>query len=193
MRILDRALVSSGAVSGEYVEDEAVSPAYAEGKRNRLIDQCLFMGLKMRTTPSNQFVPPDSRTSALMQTNHAGNWMPNEEYHQAKITFLDQLKRTDTDGVKLMAFSDEDLEAIAHNKVKEARDDDGNIHPISPELRKAAQIILDNGGVSAINPGGDIFTSKHLEKSIILDDVLSLNHGKDSTPAKPDEPNGNSV
>ncbi len=99
---------------------------------------------------------------------------------------LEMFKRLDTDKANSMGFNDEFLRSLAKNPGWEVKDDDGKKHTVSPELSKAAQTILNNGGTSSINPGGEQFSMEHLQRSIDSDPAPL--HHSGLKPVQPGEP-----
>lgn len=101
-----------------------------------------------------------------------------KDLYSAKVTLAEELKRLYPDGVMKTSsdsplnFYNSSLEHIINNGT--LRDENGELQPVSQEVRNAAKTILDNGGAAAISPSkGTWFTEDDLRKSIANDPAMN--------------------
>ncbi|MEC4720264.1 hypothetical protein RY831_13975 [Noviherbaspirillum sp. CPCC 100848] len=120
----------------------------------------------MSTISPNRFASPNSQTSAV---NKEANPL-NEDFNHAKRVMADEMKRLYPDSVMdtkstLVTLDQQSLDHIVKNGT--LRSANGDLVPVSDDVRNAAQTILDNGGPTVINPKGDPwFSEADLRKSL---------------------------
>jgi len=101
------------------------------------------------------------------------------DLYNAKIILADEMKRLYPDGVmkvnsdRPVLFYQSALEQIVNNGT--LNDANGTLQSVSPEARKAAQTILDNGGPALFNPNGAPWFSEGDLRKSIANDPLSKN------------------
>lgn len=150
------------------MEDEAASPAYAEGNFNKLINQRLLREFEMTSVSFNRPNPTVSLNSS------ANDEKKQKEFKDAKVNFLEEIHNLYPEGKMSLTkdgtvyFKKDTLQRIANGE--QMNDANSNPHIPSLELQNAARVLLENNAPSSINPKGDPwFTKQDLEHSIATD------------------------